>query len=342
LAGYAITLKEFGGAVKKRKTIVAVFTLTLFLFASLGSTLFFQFFATKGFSIIRFIIPLLFLVLGLGLGSLVAFFLELSDRSLGTIGELEKALRIPVLGVIPHWSRVSVAGTDLFALFAPESVEAREFRALRANLIYQNNKMRMRLVLITSAVPQAGRSVVAANLALTMAQHGKKTLLVGTVPGACGVASLFGLEPTKGFVDIMDRSHPWRDVVSTTANMILGNPNLEGAHQSPGLDRLHIITGGHRPPGSSQLRLSAPLRPFLKEIQEEYDHTFFDGPPMGLKVDPLLLAKEMDGVLFVARLGQVTKRQVKGAVDRITKTGGTCIGMVLNGMRPSWNPEFKE
>ena len=331
-----MTLKDLGRAVNKRKVLVTVTTVTFFLLAALGSILFLPSFRLKA------VIMFLGLILGLGIGAVIAFFLELRDPSLGSIAELEEALGIPVLGVIPYWSKGSVSTNDLFALFSPGSVVARAFRALRTNLILNNKKDGVKSILISSAVPQEGRSMVAANLALTMAQHGKKTLLVGTVPGPRDVASLFGLEPTAGFVDILDGSYPWRDVVKTVADMILGSLGLDRAPETPGLNRLHVITGGHRPKDGAGSTIPSPMKAFLKEIKNEYDFIIFDGPPVDQKKEPLLTEKEMDGVIFIARLGQVSKRQIKRAVRWTSNGGGRCKGIVLNGMRPTLHPEFRE
>jgi capsular exopolysaccharide synthesis family protein len=287
------------------------------------------------------VITLFSLILGLCVGSLIAFFLELNDPSLGNIAEMEEAFGIPILGVIPHWSKESVSTHALHTLFSPESVVARDFRALRSNLLFQNKKDGVKSVFITSANPQEGRSVVAGNLALALAQQGKKTLLVGTAPGPRDVASLFGLEPTAGFVDILDGSYPWRDVVKTVADMILGCLGLDRASETPELNRLHIITGGHGLSGGVPSGILSPLRTFLKEIKKEYDLIIFDGPPVGLKTEGILPVKETDGVVFVARLGHVSKRQVKKAIHWIEKGGGRCKGIVLNGMKPSLHPDFK-
>jgi succinoglycan biosynthesis transport protein ExoP len=270
-------------------------------------------------------------VVGLVLGLVLAFVIETFDTSIGAIEDVEMTLGTQVLGVIPHsddrdiqnglkensenGSNVAYERQTIYlrSHFAPKSMMAESFRALRTNIQFKD---------ATSTSPQEGKTIAAINLAITMAQAGMKVLLVGSDLRKPILAKVFGVETTPGLTDMLLGNHPWRETVKTITDMIMGKMTVEEAMTTPGLDNLHIITSGAVPPNPAELIDSSRLEEFIEEAKQEYDIVLFDSPPVLSAADAAILGTKVDGVLFVYRVGAVSKGLLKRATSQLEYRGG--------------------
>ncbi len=299
-------------------------------------------------------------IIGLILGMVVAFIAETFDTSLGAIEDVEKTLGTDVLGVIPHGEIKNILekmqdkeGKEqrlspfrrrmrLVSHFVPQSMVAESFRALRTNIQFHDVEKKLKTLAITSASPQEGKSIVATNLAITMAQSGMKTLLVESDLRKPRVANAFGIESTPGLTDVLLGNYSWRDVIKTITDIIVGKMDLNDVMATPGLDNLHILTSGTIPPNPSELIDSKRLVEFISEVKQEYDLVIFDTPPILSTTDPTILGTKVDAMLLVYRVGSVSKGLLKRSTVQLRQVKCNILGVVLNGMKAEVSPDFHD
>ena len=299
-------------------------------------------------------------VIGLILGMVLAFIAETFDTSLGTIEDVEETLGTNVLGVIAQGDmRSLMEGLEekdarsiqsstfakkicLASHFARQSVVAESFRALRTNIQFHDLEKKTKSFAVTSASPQEGKTTVAVNLAITMAQAGMKTLLIGSDMRKPAVAKAFGIESSPGLTDVLLGNYTWRDVLKTITDIIVGKMSLDEVMLTPGLDNLHIITSGTHPPNPAELIDSKRLVDLIESVKKEYDIVIFDTPPVLSTADPLILGTKVDAVILVYRVGSISKGLLKRATLQLSQVKANLMGVVLNGMRPELSPDFED
>jgi succinoglycan biosynthesis transport protein ExoP len=300
------------------------------------------------------------LLIGLVVGLLAAFVVETFDTSLGAIEEVERILQTNVLGVIPYGDSkeldeilkerlpeekiesISPLAADLIAHFSPTSLIAESFRGLRTNIQSRDQEQKNRTIVVASASPEEGKTFVSMNLAITMAQTGLRTLLVGSDMRKPSLAKAFGIENNPGLSEILLGNYVWRDTVKTIADIIVGKMSLEEVILTPGLDNLHMITSGSVPPNPAELIQSKLLKEFIEEAKAEYDFIIFDTPPILSTADSAILGSRVDGVLLVYRLGSVSRGLLKRSITQLEQANCEILGVVLNGMKPEVSPDFQD
>lgn len=296
---------------------------------------------------------------GIVLGLVAAFIVETFDTSLGAIEDVEATLKSQVLGVIPQTDpkdlldRLEKKGeglteaamaqkVNLITHFSPKSMIAESFRALRTNIQFKSGQRPIKSLAVASASPQEGKTLVSVNLAITMAQSGLKTLLVGSDMRKPMLDRVFGTEIGPGLSDVLLGNYAWRDTVKTITDLIMGKMSLDEVMMTPGLDNLHIITSGPIPPNPAELIESHRLRDFLEEAKKQYDLILFDSPPILSTADAAILGTRMDAVLLVYRVGTVSRGLLKRAVTQMEQVKCDILGVILNGMKPEISPDFHE
>jgi succinoglycan biosynthesis transport protein ExoP len=299
-------------------------------------------------------------VIGLILGIVLAFIAETFDTSIGAIEDVEETLGTQVLGVIPHGDIKDIqesmerAGekvrpdssfsgkVHLASHFARQSMLAESFRGLRTNIQFHDLEKKVKTIAVTSGSPQEGKTTVAINLAITMAQAGTKTLLVGSDLRKPMVAKTFGIETSPGLTDILLGNYSWRDAIKTITDIIIGQMEMDDVMITPGLDNLYIITSGTTPPNSAELIDSQRMLDFIEEIKEEYDIVIFDAPPVLSTADAPILATKVDAVLLVYRVGSISRGLLKRATLQLSRVKSNLMGVVLNDMKPEKSPDFQD
>jgi capsular exopolysaccharide synthesis family protein len=184
--------------------------------------------------------------------------------------------------------------------------------------------------------------VVAVNLALTMAQGGMKILLVGSDLRKPTVDRVFGVGLTPGLADVLMGNLPWRETIKTVMDMVMGKMSQTQVMATPGLDNVHIITSGPKPPNPAELIESKAMNDFLEEAKKEYDMVIFDSPPILSTADAAILSSKVDGVLLVYRVGSVSRGLLKRATAQLEQVKCNIMGVILNGMRPEVSSDFED
>ncbi len=299
-------------------------------------------------------------ILGLILGIVFAFIAETLDTSIGTIEDVEEYLQVSVVGIIPHIDidevkesliRKGVSAQDtetlerrarLAAHFDPQSTIAESYRALRTNIQFVNVERGAKVISVTSASNQEGKSITVSNLAMTMAQAGNRVLLVDCDLRKPTVYRMFGLDREPGLTDVILGNYEWRDVVRTVTDIMTGGLGMEDIMMTPGMDNLNIITSGAIPPNPAEITDSRRMNEFIAQVREAYDVVLFDSPPVLQATDATVLGTKVDGVLMVYKIGQISRGALRRAKLQLDNVNIPVLGVVLNGLRAEVSEDFQD
>jgi succinoglycan biosynthesis transport protein ExoP len=250
------------------------------------------------------------LVLGLMLGVGVAFLREFLDRSVKTAEELETAAGAPVVGMIPPFK----AGKQPIPVAdQPRTAAAEAFRKLRTNFAFLGIDQESVCCVITSPAAGDGKSTVAANLGIALAQSGRRVILVDADLRKPTLHKLFGLHQRVG-----------------TTTVLLDQASTEDALQHPGPDLPAVLTSGQLPPNPSELLGSRRMAELLTELRSAFDVVLIDCAPLLPVTDPMVVSQFADGVLLITRAGATTKDQATAARAACAKAGAVVFGTALN------------
>jgi tyrosine-protein kinase Etk/Wzc len=293
------------------------------------------------------------IAVGLIIGLVFAFLIEVFDTSMGTIEDVEELLQVPVLGVIPllhsdESSKVPVERRDpaktrmrdLVTHFKPDSMGAEAFRALRTNLQFLRLETKGKIFLITSSFVQEGKTLNIVNLALTMAQAGNKVLLVDADLRKPLVHKVFGLTESPGLTDYVLGNYHRKEISNTISDVMLGDFGIDDILKTPGIDNLHVVTAGTRPPNPSEILSSTRFREFLKEATQDYKFIFIDAPPILPVADASEIATLADGVFLVYKVGKIGRGVLKRAKSNLDNVDARLVGMILNCVKSDEGPEY--
>jgi capsular exopolysaccharide synthesis family protein len=251
---------------------------------------------------------------GLAVASGLAFFINYMDDSIKNQDDVETYLHLPFLGYVPNIKSNSVVERDLQAHFHPQSNAAESFRTLRAAIALGSKADKMRVLTVTSTIPSEGKSLIASNLAIVMAQTGLRTLLVDSDMRRPSVHKAFQLHSPLGLsAYLTEKARSVDDLVHTT--------------EVPNLD---VICCGDAPSQPSELLGSRRMMLFMQEISKRYDRVILDSPPVSAVADPLVVSAMSDGVVFVTKFNKIRREHVRKTIQRITDAGIHICGVILN------------
>ena len=297
------------------------------------------------------------LILGLVLGLVIALILEAMDSSIGTIEEVENYLGTPVIGFVPQLEHdeaidlfkdvkeLKTSGHHLerqirlISHFSPPSTIAEAYRSLRTNLLFSQAGQHQ-VILITSSTVKEGKSTIAANLAVVLAQQGGRVLLIDADMRKPMLHHTFGVKREPGLSECLLGQFHWQDAVRRFSDIMLGDMGIDQALLTPGLDQLEVLTCGIVKASPPDLLAAPAMNTMLQEAREEYDMVIIDMPPMLHTTDATVLASKVDGVLLVYHIGSVVRGALKRVQSNIESVGGKVIGIVLNGVRGELSPDY--
>jgi len=297
------------------------------------------------------------MILGLVLGLIVALVLEAMDSSVGTIDEVESFLNTSVVGFVPQLEQDEAielfSGTEglktsghqlerqirLISHFSPPSTISEAYRSLRTNLLFSQSGNH-RVILITSSTVKEGKSTIAANLAVVLAQQGGRILLIDADMRKPMQHHTFGLKREPGLSECILGQFHWQDAVKRFSDVMLGDMGIDQALLTPGLDQLEILTCGFVNANPPDLLAAPMMDTILKEVREEYDMVIIDMPPLLHTTDATILASKVDSVLLVYHIGSVVRGALKRVKSNIEAVGGNVMGIILNGVRGELSADY--
>lgn len=299
------------------------------------------------------------LVIGLIMGGVLAFVVETMDTSIGAIEDVESLLETSVLGVIPDLDvekeLVEEKGeavsldqetkekyTMLLSLFLPKARVVEAFRALRTNLFFSGLERDLKTLMITSSTQMEGKTTVAINLAIGLAQLGKRTLLVEADLRNPFLHHAFGIPKEPGFAEVVIGSVPLDEAVRSFPDLILGRAGIEGLIDRPGIDNLFLLPCGHQPPNPTEFLSAQGTVDFLAELRERYDCIVFDAAPILPVADSSILGAHVDGTLMTVRVGRVARAALRRAKTLLEASKTRVLGVCLTGVKAEVSPDYAE
>ena len=260
---------------------------------------------------------LLGLVLGLFGGTGLAFFIEYLDNTIKTPEEAEERFGIPMLGVIEicKFSKAGEVGEELISLYEKHSANVESFKGLRTSVLLSSPEKPPKNILVTSMMPGEGKTTIAANLAVTIAQAGQRVLLIDGDMRKPKLHKIFKLESGLGGL----------------STYLAGAASSEEIFQHGPLASLSIISSGPLPPNPSELLTSARLKALLNEVRDKYDTIIFDSAPIISVTDSLIISRAVDGVIVVTRAAATTYDVVQKGLKSLKDVNSNILGMVVNG-----------
>lgn len=269
--------------------------------------------------------------LGLGLALLISFSMEFLDNTLKTIDEIEK-YDLSVLGIIPaigkpvknkkrRGNKLNIIDSSLtlkrrlITKEDPKSPISEAYRSLRTSMLFSSSK-KVRSILVSSAGPGEGKTTTVANLAITYANLGKKTILVDTDLRRPVVHKVFNLEREPG-----------------VTNFLAGQTeDISTLIKETEVDNLSIITSGVIPPNPSEMLGSHKMIDLVKTLEHEWDMVLFDSPPLVAVTDANMFSQEIDTIVLVVKVGQTDKKAFQHTISNLRNINAPLSGIIMNAV----------
>ena len=276
-------------------------------------------------------------VLGLASGIGLAFLIEGLDNTVRTTEQAQVISGVASLGMIPLGSKSAREGpnpkrlviatskeaVELVTQVRPQSQMAESYRALRTSLLLSNLGAPPRVIMVTSALPQEGKTTTSINTAVVLAQKGVRVLLIDADLRRPSIHKTLGMGPHSGL-----------------SNVLTGSTTLEQAiTRTTVLPNLFVLPAGTPPPNPAELLASSNMRDVLNQLREQYDHIVIDTPPSLSVTDAVVLSPRADAVVLVIRSGQTTKQALRRSRDILMQVNAKVVGVLLNAVDLS-SPDY--
>lgn len=265
-------------------------------------------------------------LLGLAAGVGLSFLLEYLDQTIRTKEQLQAVLAIPTLGMIPridgrkagkkgHKKQSAKAHQASISKYIKDS-----FSKLKVNVDFSFLESESRCIAVTSSLPDEGKTLVATNLAVSMAATGHKTLILDADMRSPSIHGTLNMTNVAGLSDAILLKTDWRTLVQSTT--------------VPGLS---VLTAGQKPPNPARVLESKMFLEMIREMKKDYDYIVIDTPPLLPVPDSQIIAPHVDGVVLVIHQGKTKIEHAKQARDILHLANANLIGTVLNGVKEKGN-----
>jgi len=276
-------------------------------------------------------------ILGLASGVGLAFLIEGLDNTVRTTEQAQMIAGVASLGMIPLGSKSAREGpnpkrlviasskeaVELVTQVRPQSQMAESYRALRTSLLLSNLGSPPKVIIVTSALPQEGKTTTSINTAVVLAQKGVRVLLIDADLRRPSIHKTLGMGPHSGLSNVLTGSTTLEQAISRTSIL----PNL------------FVLPAGTPPPNPAELLASSNMRDVLNQLREHYDHIVIDTPPSLSVTDAVVLSPRADAVVLVIRSGQTTKQALRRSRDILMQVNAKVVGVLLNAVDLS-SPDY--
>src|SRR5437660_5020629 len=205
----------------------------------------------------------------------------------------------------------------------PQSQMAESYRALRTSLLLSNLGAPPKVIMITSALPQEGKTTTSINCAVVLAQKGIRVLLIDADLRRPSIHKTLGMGPRSGLSNVLTGSATLQQTIT----------------RSPVLPNLFVLPAGTPPPNPAELLASTNMRDVLEELRGQYDHIVVDTPPTLSVTDAVVLSTRADAIVLVIRSGQTTKQALRRSRDVLLQVNAKVSGVLLNAVDLS-SPDY--
>ena len=264
------------------------------------------------------------LLLGLAGGVSLAFILESRDDSVHSLEQAQLIASLPPLAVIPlanrslrslpEKSRRGEGAPAAASASRPKSQIAEAYRALRTSILLSRAGQAAKVLMVTSALPQEGKTTTSVNLAIVLAQHDARVLLIEGDMRRAGISPIFGMRSEEGLSTVLTQNTPTESAIQDV----------------PGIPNLFLMPAGPAPPNPAVLLGSSRTRDMLAALESKFDYIIIDTPPVLSVTDAVLLSKLADATVLVIRAGATSKAALRRACDVLSQVDARTIGLVLN------------
>lgn len=261
-------------------------------------------------------------VMALFVGCTLAIFVDYLDNTVKTQEDVENHIRLPYLGYIPLIRGPQGAkkkpGELNYIIVNPDEHKSSLMEALRnirTSIIFSAPPDSLKSILITSALPEEGKSTVAVNLAIAIAADGTRTLLLDGDMRRPKLHKILGMKNTIGL-----------------SNYLTSKISINDVLQDTNFKNVKIVSCGPIPPNPSELFSSYRMKELLDEAKTKFDRILFDGAPIFGIADSVILAKALDGVIQVIRFGKVNWDIANKSKERLQSLGVKITGVIINGV----------
>jgi succinoglycan biosynthesis transport protein ExoP len=252
-------------------------------------------------------------LLGLLLAAAIVGLFEYLDDTVKSPEDLQQIAALATLGAVARFGPRKGDAPGVSPT-RRDRISSEAYRLVRTNLEFVSPDSPLRSLLVTSAGPGEGKSTTAANLAIVLAQAGKRVILIDADLRKPVLHRLFGIANQQGL-----------------SNLLLSSvERLEGYLQPSGTPSLRLLPSGPLPPNPAELLSSARLPRLLEQLKGEADVIVIDSPPVLAVADPMVLASKVDGTLLVVDASRTRTQALRGAVEALAKSGTRLLGAVLN------------
>jgi capsular exopolysaccharide synthesis family protein len=195
----------------------------------------------------------------------------------------------------------------------PKSAISESFRNLRSNVHYTNIDKEVKLIQVTSSVQGEGKSTITANYAVTVAQSGKKVLIVDCDLRRPQIHKIFNVSNTNGL-----------------SNVLVGDNQMDKNIKDTKVPNLFILTSGPIPPNPSEMLDSKRMKELILSLKDHFDMILLDSPPIMPVTDGLILSQIVDGTIVIVSLGSTEKDAFKKTMLSLENIGANILGTVIN------------
>ena len=265
----------------------------------------------------------------LGLFILIPISLEFVDNRVKSPFDVEVFIGKDLIGGIPKISDVEEAHRPLIVGNDLDDGLTESFRSMFSRIQMNSQTEYPKTILITSAIPSEGKSLISANLAYSCANHGRRTVLVDFDLRRPGLHKFCGIENKTGLVSLVNVASSKEDLKNSI------NDSVQEIHPN-----LFILPSGGKTRAATEMLEQKEFDIVHYELKEMFDVIIVDSPPIGLFPDSLAIARKVDDVLFVTRYGKVSRKIAKNLVENLEETGVNVLGVVLNDLPQKKAPGY--
>lgn len=263
-------------------------------------------------------------VIGFIVGLIIFLVLFLKNDIIRDTENIEKLIELPIIGSIPLLNQKrSNKRVNSTMTFKENSYSSEAYKMLRSNINYIKTNENFKVIMFTSSTTLEGKTTTVSNLAVSMANEGKKVLLIDGDLRKPKLHENFNLKQIPGLTTILYN----KKNIEQISNKILGKDTLE------------ILTSGPLPPSADVILGSDTFKDFLSNLKDKYDYILIDAPPVLYVSDPVVLSQSVDATVLIAAMNETSKKDLKRSKIMLEKVGTKLIGLIITKTKNSLNYE---